>query len=106
MLQGQMIQRRDTERAGKRRSSLLSLLPVLLLSIVVGVSAVAGVVRSAPDVSWQGGRLSRVRGQQPVVLVIAKSPKDKAFKKQAKWLRECFQQFSARQTLFVVAFVE
>ena|SRR5438093_1111420 len=78
-----------------------------VLALALAISSVAAVVRPASDFSWQGvgGRLSKVRGQ-PVVLVIAKSPKSSAFKKQAKLLRELYQQFAAKQVIFVAAFRE
>jgi peroxiredoxin len=83
------------------------LTPFIVAALSVCVFAASAVVRPASDFSWQGlgGRLSRVRGQ-PVVLVIAKSASSKPFKKQAKLLRELYQQFAARQVIFVAAFQE
>ncbi len=82
-------------------------LHTLILTVALAISADAAVVRPAPDFFWQGagGRLSKMRGQ-PVVLVLAKSPRSGAFKKQAKLLRELYQQFAAKQVLFVAAFQE
>ncbi len=85
----------------------MKILLVFILLATLGASAGAAVVRPSPDFSWQGvgGRLSKMRGQ-PVVLVIAKSSDSRAFKKQAKLLREFYQQFAAKQVLFVAAFQE
>jgi peroxiredoxin len=71
------------------------------------VSSDAAVVRLAPEFSVAGtGRktsLKSFRGQ-PVVLVIAKSPRTWAFKDQVKLLKEIYQQFANKQVVFVAAF--
>jgi hypothetical protein len=66
------------------------------------------VLRLAPDFSFPGpGNKTRtlrsLRGQ-PVVLVIARSPRDKLFRKQVDRLHEAYTQFAARQAVFVAAF--
>ena len=70
-------------------------------------TAPAEVVRLAPDFSFPGvGKaqsLKAVRGQ-PVVLIVAKSPKIGEFKAQVKRLKEIYQQFANKQVLFVAAF--
>jgi len=84
---------------------------LLVLSLVVGLStAPAAVVRLAPDFSFPGAgnkakSLKSLRGQ-PVVLIVAKSPKSGDFKAQAKYLREIYQQFASKQVVFVAAFTE
>src|SRR5947207_227030 len=77
------------------------------LAAVFTFSSFAAVVRPAPDFSWQGlgGRLSKVRGQ-PVVLVIADSPRNHAFRSQVKKLHELYRQFAAKQVLFAAAFTQ
>ena len=65
------------------------------------------VVRLAPDFSWQGAgskltTLKSLRGQ-PVVLIIAKSAKDHTFRKQTKRLKDIYQEFAARNVVFVAA---
>jgi peroxiredoxin len=84
------------------RLSLLALSLVLTLA-----TADAAVVRLAPDFTFPGvaktQSLKALRGQ-PVVLVIAKSPKVSDFKDQLKNLREIYEQFANKQVIFVAAF--
>jgi peroxiredoxin len=67
----------------------------------------AAVVRLAPDFSFTGisksQSLKGVRGQ-PVVLLIAQSPKLGDFKTQVKNLKDMYQQFANKQVIFVAAF--
>jgi peroxiredoxin len=85
--------------------------PLLLVLTFIATLAVASaaVVRPAPDFSFPGiGKtksLKSLRGQ-PVVLIIAKSPKLGDFKAQAKYLLEIYQQFASKQVVFVAAFTE
>ena len=85
------------------RTFLVSLL------LVLGVAAEAQVVRPAPDFSWQGGgqrvTARSLRGQ-PIVLLVADSPRSGAFKKQVKRFRELYQQFAARKAVFAAAFLK
>ncbi|MGC3988543.1 MAG: redoxin domain-containing protein [Chthoniobacteraceae bacterium] len=68
-----------------------------------------GVVRPAPNFTWVGApghtSLASMKGQ-PVVLLIAKSPKEGAFQKQAKNLQKIYQQFASRGAVFAAAFTE
>lgn len=82
----------------------------ILSALLLGVSvcaAPAAVVRLAPDFTFPGaGRvqsLKSLRGQ-PVVLLIADSPRTGAFRKQLKNLREIYGQFASRQVVFAAAF--
>ena len=83
--------------------------PLLLaLSLLFALAtARAEVIRLAPDFTFPGvGKaqsLKSVRGQ-PVVLIVAKSPKVKEFKVQVKNLKDIYQQFASKQVLFVAAF--
>lgn len=77
----------------------------MLLVLLVSASAV--VVRPATDFTFPGvGNKARslrsLRGQA-VVLVIADSQRNRAFRKQIKYLREIYQQFASRQVIFVAA---
>ncbi len=88
------------------RSFVLAAISIL----VAGATAASGaVVRLAPDfalpVAGKGRSLKSLRGQ-PVVLIIARSPKASDFKKQDKYLNELYHQFAAKQVVFVVAFTE
>lgn len=83
----------------------------LTLSLLVFLAPVpANVVRKAPDFAWPGaGNKSRslrsLKGQ-PVVLVIADTPRNGAFRKQVKWLNQTYSQLAARGTIFIAAFRE
>jgi hypothetical protein len=72
-------------------------------------SAIAAVPRPAPDVSYDGvgGKkgLRSLRGQ-PVVIVVAKSPEARAFRKQLKALLPIYQEFASRKVVFIAAFSE
>jgi hypothetical protein len=82
----------------------LTLLTILAFAAV----ASAAVVRKAPDFTWPGAgsksRSLRSLHGQPVVLVIAASPRDGAFRKQAAWLKETYTQLAAKGTVFIAAF--
>lgn len=84
------------------------LLPLLLIVLLAQAEAI--VVRPAPPFAWSGpgGKATDVRSLrgQPVVLVLARSPESRAFRTQAKRLRELYQQFAARKVIFAAAFAE
>jgi len=80
----------------------------LALSFALASSTFGNVVRTAPDFTWPGaGNKSRslrsLRGQ-PVVIVIADSPRTGAFRKQVKWLEESYDELAAKGAVFVAAF--
>jgi peroxiredoxin len=81
----------------------------VLTLLVALTTAHAVVVRSAPDFTIPGiGKmksLKALRGQ-PVVLLIAKSPRIGDFKDQAKNLKDIYEQFASKQVVFVAAFTE
>jgi hypothetical protein len=85
--------------------------PLLLALFLVftSISAQAEVIRLSPDFTFPGiGKsqsLKGVRGQ-PVVLLIATSPKSGEFKTEVKILKGIYQQFANKQVLFVAAFTE
>jgi len=65
------------------------------------------VVRLAPEFGFPGPgnkvqSLKSLRGQA-VVLLVAKNPKSRAFKKQLKYLKEIYEQFASKQVVFVAA---
>ena len=80
---------------------------VCLLALFIPCSLQATVVRPAPNFSWAGipgtSTLQSVKGQ-PVVLLIAESPKTGAFKKQIKRLKEIYDQYAGRGAIFAAAF--
>jgi len=83
-----------------------SLLLTLSLFFVLAASQ-AEVVRLAPDFTFgavgKSASLKSLRGI-PVVLIIAKSPKTKAMKLQAKNLREIYEEFANKHVIFAAAF--
>lgn len=80
----------------------------LLLVLATTLSAV--VVRTAPNLNWidSTGRqrtLSSLRGQ-PVVILIAPSPRDRAFRSQLGQLRKMYERYAAHNTVFIAAFTQ
>ena len=86
------------------KKALFSVFGILAFS----VWAPANVVRPAPNFSFDGASKSSLKALhgQPVVLIIAKSAKDSAFKSQVKKLKELYQDFAAKEVVFVAAFLE
>lgn len=94
-----------------RRSRSRSLTAALAVACACALAAAAPpahakAIRPAPNFTWLGpahrSSLRAVSGQ-PVVLLIARSARSGAFKKQVKNLREIYQQFAARGVVFAVA---
>jgi peroxiredoxin len=86
------------------------LLTVCLTLGALAISpAFAEVVRPAPDLLFSGAAggkvtsLKALRGQ-PVVLVIAASPRQGAFKEQAEQLEELYRLLAGREAVFIAAF--
>lgn len=80
---------------------------ILLLALVASHAA---VVRLAPEFGFPGPgnktlALRSLRGQA-VVLLIAKTPNNSAFKKQLRYLQETYEQFAGKQVVFIAAFAE
>src|SRR5688572_22071743 len=80
----------------------------LTLLLIAATAGYADIVQSAPEFSWPGAgntkrSLRSLRGQ-PVVIVIAESPRNGAFRKQLKWLRPIYHELAAKGTVFVAAF--
>jgi len=71
------------------------------------VPSLAAIVRPAPDFTFVGvgnkaRSLKSLRGQA-VVLLIADSQRERAFRKQVAYLREIYQQFASKQIVFAAA---
>ena len=82
----------------------------LILVFAMLAPCLAAVVRLAPEFTWQGvggknASLKSLRGQ-PVVLIVAKSARDHTFRKQAKRLKEIYQEFAGRNVVFIAALAE
>ena len=81
----------------------------LLLAALLTLSLAAShaeVVRLAPDFAFPGpGKKQTLKGLrgQAVVLLITKTPKNRAFKKQLKYLKEIYEQFASKQVVFIAA---
>ena len=76
--------------------------------LALATSGWTEVIRPAPNFTWPrsgsgANSLNELRGQ-PVVLVIAPSPKSRAFRKQAKRLEFLYNQFAAQKVVFIAAF--
>lgn len=72
-------------------------------------AASADVVRLAPNFTWDGPRTAnslRALKGQPVVLLIAKSTRTGAFRKQVAKLRELYQEFASRKVVFAAAIAD
>ena len=67
------------------------------------------VVRPAPDFTYSGiggNKSLRSLHGQPVLVLVTKSPKTKAFRKQLKDIASIYQEFASRGTVIVAAFSE
>lgn len=80
-----------------------------LIALTLVASAASPVVRPAPDFGFTGiaGKksLRSLRGQ-PVVVILAKSAKTRAFRKQLARIKTIYNEFASRGTVFVCAFDE
>ncbi|MGA7213589.1 MAG: hypothetical protein WCE49_17300 [Terrimicrobiaceae bacterium] len=79
-----------------------------LLFFVLATTLSAVVVRPAPNLTWidSSGRqraLSALKGQ-PVVLLIAPTPRDRAFRSQLAQLKRMYERYAANKTVFIAAF--
>ena len=79
-----------------------------LLFFVLAATLSAVVVRPAPNVNWidSSGRqkgLSALKGQ-PVVLLIAPTPRDRSFRSQVGQLRKMYERYAANRAVFIAAF--
>ncbi len=77
--------------------------------VILALVANAGVVRLAPNFTWEGppgaNSLRALRGQ-PVVLIIAPSARSGAFRAQLKKLRDLYQEFASRKVVFAAALAD
>ena len=80
------------------------------LFFVLAATLSAVVVRPAPNVNWidSAGRqkgLATFRGQ-PVVLVIAPTPRSRAFRSQLGQLKKMYERYAAEKVVFIAAFTQ
>jgi hypothetical protein len=84
------------------------LLAATVLITLGVVGADAAVVRPAPNVQWvdytgQSKGLGAFKGQ-PVVILIAPSPRDWKFRAQVGQLQKMYERYAAARVVFVAAF--
>jgi hypothetical protein len=84
-----------------------TLTALFICSLALLAPAFAGVVRTAPDLSFPApgntnATLKSLRGRS-VVLVIADSAGNRAFKKQVRYLGEIYTEFASKKVLFIAA---
>lgn len=74
------------------------------LSVSADAASPSLVTRPAPQFTVNTSKsLQQYRGQ-PVVVIVAPSPRSRAFRKQVKRLEQDYARFAARKALFVAAF--
>lgn len=87
-----------------KKLSLVAL--AVLAALLCAESVRAEVVRPAPAFTCDAGKsLKSFRGQ-PVILVIAPSPRSRAFRKQAERIQAAYQGFASRNAVFVAVFTD
>ncbi|HEX8310157.1 MAG TPA: hypothetical protein VF614_02495 [Chthoniobacteraceae bacterium] len=79
-------------------------------SILLLLASHAAVLRPAPSFSWLGvgnkAQSSKSLRGQAVVLLVARSPRDRVLRKQLRNLEEVYQQFASKRVVFAVALKE
>jgi hypothetical protein len=83
-------------------------LSAVLAALFLAIPLHAEVVREAPSFNWTDATgsakpLKSLRGQ-PVVLLIANSPRQWAFRSQVGQLQKIYERFAAEKVLCVAAF--
>jgi hypothetical protein len=96
--------------SSKQRRSVAALQISLFFLFFLATPLFAVVVRPAPNVNWidSAGRLkglSIFRGQ-PIVLVIAPTPRSWAFRSQLGQLRKMYERYAAEKVVFIAAFTQ
>ena len=85
-----------------------TLAAIFALTLTIAQAA-SPLVRPAPDITFAGiggvKSLRSLRGQ-PVVVLVAKSPQDRAFRKQVKIIEDTYRELASRSTVFIAAFSE
>jgi hypothetical protein len=97
-------------RSQKTATLTISLLPltILVLTLLATIPLQAEVVRPAPDFSWidstgKSKSAKDLRGR-PVLVLIAESPRQWAFRSQVGQLQKIYERFAADGLLCVAAF--
>jgi len=86
------------------RPLAIALIVAALFALVSALAALGNEPRPAPDFALVGGRsLSSLRGQ-PVVVVVAKSPRSWRFRREIGEVSRHYVDFAARNTVFIAVF--
>ena len=97
-------------RSQKTTALSISLLPLtlLILTLLTTIPLQAEVVRPAPDFSWidSTGKSKSAKDlrARPVLVLIAESPRQWAFRSQVGQLQKIYERFAADGLLCVAAF--
>ncbi|MBE2180860.1 MAG: redoxin domain-containing protein [Chthoniobacterales bacterium] len=84
--------------------------PILVLLVLSVAFTSADVVRPAPDFVWlksgaKGASLKSLRGQ-PVILIVAQSPRQRIFRSQVGQLQRLYQLFGNQRAVIIAAFTQ
>lgn len=87
----------------------MKILAAIFALALTGLHAASPVVRPAPEFTFAGvggvKSLRSLRGQ-PVVVLAAKNPDSRAFRKQVKVIEDVYRELASRGTVFVAVFSE
>ena len=83
---------------------------ILVLLVLSAAFASADVVRPAPDFAWlksgaQGASVKSLRGQ-PVILIVAQSPRQRIFRAQVGQLQKLYRLFGNERAVIIAAFTQ
>jgi peroxiredoxin len=89
---------------------MLRIVLFLLLVVCAAAPVHADVVRPAPEFAWltssgKGASLKSLRGQ-PVILLVARSPRQRIFRSQVGQLQKLYQLLGNTKVVAVAAFTE
>lgn len=89
-----------------RKSAILA----LLLCLCSLGAAQAVIVRPAPEIQWvdaagKSHQLSKFKGQ-PVIVLIAPTPRSWAFRSQVGQLQKMYQRYAAERVICIAAFTQ
>jgi len=79
-----------------------------LLLLLLATPLAAGVVRPSPDFTWTDAtgalKSSKAFRGRPLVLLIAGSPRDRAFRSQVGQLQKMYERLASEKVICVAAF--
>ena len=80
------------------------IIAALFALLAAAYSAFGGVPRPVADFALVGGKAVKAFRGQPVVVIVAPSPKFKLFRKEIADLEKSYQEFASRGAIFIAAF--